>query len=239
MKKRPRNYLPALAGLAFTTLSIGAAAQAPSPGPAPLPAADARQKIPVTLFGQPCFLQGPLDPKILRSIHAVSPEQIVTPFGPGRTRDQTKQSIDKLDKTAGLPPLLDRYHERMGRQLRAQLAFLEGLDNARKTGKPDAIRTAAKPHLRPGRLKDFEGVVAKLPQTGAEPVFEAFADSTDSDAEEEFHRAIRKLNVQYNCNFDVEDAASSDGTASDEEEPEPKPALKSTTAKGKKKGPAR
>ena len=178
-------------------------------------AAGPETRVPVTLFGQPCVLKGPLDEKTLKAVHAISPEQIAPPFTSSRTREQTRRAIEHLRETTGLPSGLDRYRDQLGSELKAQLAFLEGLESARRAGNGSPLVTAAKAYVKPSREKEFEALAAKFPARGSqqatvlEQLFDFYSDAWQTDApegsEEEFHRAIRKLGIQYVCNFDSGD----------------------------------
>ena len=194
----------------------------------------AEARVSVNLFGQPCMLHGPLDPKTLSALHSLSPEQLVPPFGASRTIDQTKRALDKLEKATGLPPGLERYRDKQSQQLKAQLAFLGGIEVARKANQAAPLIAAARPLIRPSRVKELEALAAKIPKgaPGApsaaqltDQLCEFFNNATDSnDAEEEFHRAIRRLKVQYDCNYDE------GGAADGEEDEAPPPAKKSAPA---------
>jgi hypothetical protein len=167
-------------------------------------ASTASTEIRVTLFGQPCLLSGPLDEGTLRTIHAISPEKTPAP----ETADQARQLLERLRKLpAGVPSALDRYREKLGKRVAAQLAYFEGLAGARKNGgKADALLAATREHLIGGkRAKEFEELARKTDLGGAageEALSLAYSEAIEPSPEEEFHRAIQRLNVRYTCSFE-------------------------------------
>jgi hypothetical protein len=155
----------------------------------------------VNLFGQPCVLQGPVDAKSLKAIHSLSPEQIYPSRDGPLATDPTRQALDRL-KTSTIPTALEPYRERLTKRLQAQLALLEAIDSYRKIKKPAPLLEAAGTFLKGKRLKEFE-VLAK--KGDIESAFDLFSDGIEAaDPEEEFHRAIGRMKVQYTCSFDAE-----------------------------------
>lgn len=165
----------------------------------------------VSLFGQPCVLQGPVDAKILKAIHSLSPEQLYPERGPTLLADPTRRALDKL-KATPVPSALDRYRERLTRRLEAQAVLLDSLESFRKTHKPAPVLAIARKYLAGKQLKEFESALKR-----AEPVkdlasergrdvldvvFDAFSERIEADPEEEFHRAIHRMQVQYTCSFE-------------------------------------
>ncbi|MEK7396186.1 MAG: hypothetical protein AAB116_04560 [Candidatus Poribacteria bacterium] len=161
-------------------------------------------EITVNLFGQPCLLTGPLDKETLKIIHSISPEQLY-PHEPEYA--STMQALKKLRAVKSLPPSLDRYKDRLAKRLEAQLSFFEGLATAKKPGKIPFLN-AVKPHIK-GNSSAFTSAVNKLVfseasnnQEKLDTVFELYNEIIEPDPEEDFHRAIKKLNVQYTCVFE-------------------------------------
>lgn len=158
----------------------------------------------VKLLGKPCLLQGPFDEPTLNSIHSIGPDQIYPSFASPdsqEARQTTRQAIDKV-KTVNnqLPSVFDRYREKLAKRLEAQLAFLDAL----KLGKSEGLIKAARKYLEKNAEKRFETLLKK--KTSAketqDQLFEIYNDGIEPDPEEEFHRALKKLNVQYTCSFE-------------------------------------
>jgi hypothetical protein len=198
--------------------------------PAAWSAAFAAQ-IHVTLFSQPCELQGPQDEATLQAIHAASPEQVHPPLTETPTEEQVRKGLEKLRAAKPLPAALEIYRERSVRRLEAEVAFFEGWTQARKARGADALLDAVKKHLRAGPpAAEFTTLARKLlgaakgaPKGGAagqapaaemsggkDPfnsenqgkLYEVLGRSIEPDPEEEFHRTIRKMRVQYVCTFE-------------------------------------
>ncbi len=75
----------------------------------------------------------------------------------------------------------------------------------------------SKAKLIPRKLKEFETALKKADaaKTLAKPatqesLLEAFNDSIEPDPEEEFHRAIQRLGVQYTCSFEESEDKTED-----------------------------
>jgi hypothetical protein len=175
-------------------------------------------EIRVTLFGQPCTLQGPAAEGSLKAIHAISPEQIYPTFEPGEKSSAVKVALEKLHANKDVPGGLDLYKELLGKRLEAQSAFLTGLEEAEKTKKSDAFLAKTKPFLSESRQKSFEMLAKKFdnPLTAVQraetvqQLFLSFGDSLPSDPEEEFHKAIHRMKVQYICSFEESGEESGD-----------------------------
>jgi hypothetical protein len=178
----------------------------------PALAAAQMSEIRISLFGQPCLLQGPVDTRTLKTIHSVSPEELYPQRGATLSSEPTRKALDKLKSIAGVPSGLDRYRERLGKRLEAQLVALEAIESLRKTRKAAALTEAGKKFLSGRRLKEFDSSVAKalaIKDLGSEKgrealdaVFDGFSDGIEGDPEEEFHRAIHRMNIQYTCSFE-------------------------------------
>lgn len=168
-----------------------------------------------TLFGNPCTLKGPakLGEAGLKLIHQMGPERIPLPS----QLEETKKHLTALKKQTGTPAGLDRYKDLLIKRLSAQQAFFEGLALAKKNRKIDALLQAVKPFQTADRAKRFEAQMAKMEkEKGAqfwsllaknefqEDVTLVFADSVDPMPEEEFHKALTKMGVAYDCSFEVQ-----------------------------------
>jgi hypothetical protein len=173
-------------------------------------------KIHVTLLGQPCLLEGPYDEATLKSIHSIGPAQLypnLSASEPSNSRENAKKALDTIRNTPTLPSLLDRYRERLGRRLEAQIQFLESLEGFKKNQKIPPLLKIGKRYLQDRDLRSFEATAKKLdgPRKGAsastirdliEQLMDTFNDGIERDPEEEFHRAIKKMTVQYTCSFE-------------------------------------
>jgi hypothetical protein len=168
-------------------------------------------EIRVTLFGQPCLLQGPLDEASLKTIHAISPEQLFPNAQQNLTTEQIKRAQSRL-QASKLPSFLDRYRERLSRRLEALLGFYGGLEAARKARKAAPLIAGAHKRVPAKRAKEFESLAHKLDgikdfdsdraREIADQLFDIYGEGIEADPEEEFHRAIQRANVQYTCSFE-------------------------------------
>ncbi len=177
-------------------------------GAATPPAGPRTTDIQVTLFGQTCLLSGPFDQGTLQSIHSISPEKIP----PSLSLEQAKAAALKLEAAKGLPAGLSKYRESLSRRVGAQVGFLEALAHARQSGKSAVLLQAVTPLLSEAKLEGFRTKLKRIDSaTGGnstrwnsaaiEQLSEAFQDALDPHPEEEFHRAIQRLKVQYTCSY--------------------------------------
>jgi hypothetical protein len=178
-----------------------------------------KAKISVTLFGQPCSLEGPLTQAQLKAIHSVSPEEICSPFSSERTPDETRKAIERLKGISGLPGSLDRYRDRLARRLNAELAFLESMQDAKKSKNAQSLVENTKDYILTPKRKEFDALAkafvateadsAKRKELGSQ-LFDFYNDAIDASPEDEFHRAIRTMNVQYTCSFEESEEGESE-----------------------------
>jgi hypothetical protein len=183
-------------------------------------AGSANHEIKVTLFGQPCTLQGPLDESVLRSIHAISPEQIYPTFSLQTKPTTIEQAILKL-RGNSFHGDLDSYKDRLEKRLQAEDAFLTGLQDTQRVGKTESLLANAKKFIPDSKQKSFETLAKKLDAkdlTAAQrketldQLFESYSETMPSDPEEEFHSVIHRMKVQYLCTFE-ESGSDSDDSA--------------------------
>jgi hypothetical protein len=172
-------------------------------------AAAASKEIRITLFGQPCLLQGPLDEKALRTVHSLSPDQLYPARENTLAAGPTRRALEKLRGTTGAPAGLDRYRERLAKRLEAQLLLLTAIETSRADGKAASLLAASKAKLSGKRQKEFDAAAKKAETaktlTKAETLdalFDSFSDGIEPDPEEEFHRSIQRMGVQYACSFE-------------------------------------
>ncbi len=174
-------------------------------------------EIHVILLGQPCLLAGPFDNTTLELVHSVGPAQIYPNFTnlnqPG-TRDQVSRALLKSQNAKKLPNLLERYRERLTSRLQRQLRFIQALQGQSKI---DALLKLGRGAIQGPEIKKFESILK--PKRGpeeentvrpeaAEQLFELYTDAIEPDPESEFHRAIKKLQIQYNCSFEESEPES-------------------------------
>lgn len=167
----------------------------------------ASHQIHVSLFGQPCLLQGPVDEAMLKLIHSLSPEQLYPDPDAAATAAPTRKAVEKLRAVTGAPAALDRYRDRLAKRLEAQLALLDALDAFRKDHRAEAVAAVGKAHLNSQHLKDFVAALRKAEggkpaDSALDAVVDAYNDGIEADPEEEFHRAIQRIGVQYACSFE-------------------------------------
>ncbi len=189
-----------------------------------------KQEIKVTLFGQACTMSGPFPTATLQWIHDVSPEKVP----PDQTLDQMKKTRTALSGAKNISPEIDLYRDHLRKRISAKIAFEEAVREAKKKGNNlksfETFMINVKEHINPLQLSAFESAMKK---TFAERnstwdgdwitlLKEKFSESIQPETEEEFHKAIRKANIQYGCNFD--DGA--DDAEDEEEAPAPTAAPK-------------
>ncbi len=159
----------------------------------------------VMLFGQPCQMQGPdpLSEVQLKAIHQVSPEQ--TPLAD--SIQALRSSLERLKPSPDTPEVLGRYIEQRAKAVGTRIAFEEALQAARKARSPQQFAGAIQPMVHPRRLKGLSRQFEKALQAGNSPsaweqIRLDFAEVSGPDGEEDFHRALRKLKVAYQCSFE-------------------------------------
>ena len=173
-------------------------------------------QIKVSLFGQPCVLEGPMSESALKSIHAISPEQLYPTFEPGESADSAKKALEKLNAARELPSAFDTYREGFRKRLEAEVPFLARIVSAHRDDRADLLLADAKKFLPEAKQKAFETLAMKLeskeiphPQKKqiVQELFDYYNDAIPPPPEEEFHRAIHQLKVQYVCTFEENEAA--------------------------------
>jgi hypothetical protein len=159
----------------------------------------------VMLFGQPCQLQGPasVSDAQLKVIHQVSPEQ--TPLGD--SVQVLRTSLERLKPSAEMPEVLGRYLEQRAKAVGTRISFEEALQSARRNRSSQEFSNAIQPMVHPRRLKGLARQFEKALQAGNSPsaweqIRLDFAEVSGPDGEEDFHRAVRKLKVIYQCSFE-------------------------------------
>lgn len=217
------NLTPLKSKLFWKTWVLGAAVFAGSvvPTQADDPGAK-KQEIKVTLFGQSCMMNGPFQKSTLQWIHDISPEKLP----PELTLDQMKKVRSKLASPTSVSPEIDLYRDHLRKRVSARIAFAEAVREAKKKGNNaksfDTFMVNVKEHINPIQLSSFETSMRKVfaersltwNDEWVGVLKERYEGVIQPETEEEFHKAIRKANVQYSCDFDE----SSDDREEDEEE---------------------
>jgi hypothetical protein len=174
----------------------------------------------VTLFGQPCMLKGPVDDSVLKAIHAISPEQAIPDFT--LEESKFKAALEAVNKASGLPSALDHYKEKLTLRLQAEEGFLEGLQAAKKSGSMEQLLAVTKKFRQAKPSRVFEKAARAFPvkdlakNSGStitdslQELFDSYSDCIEQDPEEEFHRAIRLIKVQYACTFEENEEGDSE-----------------------------
>jgi hypothetical protein len=215
--------ISSLLSATFLTVSFGATAFG-APG-APAVPEEKNQEIKVTLFGQPCTMSGPFAKNSLSLLHEISPEKIP----PDLTLDQMKKVRAKTGDLKGMPMPIEQYRDHLRKRLSAKIAFEEAVAQAKKSKEPrkeiDPFLTNLKEHISTLQYAGFAETTKKAFETGGgvwndaflTPLRERFEGSIQPDTEEEFHRAIRIVKIQYVCAFDDSDHRGGDDDYSDGE----------------------
>ena len=173
-------------------------------------------EIKVQLFGQPCLLTDS-DPSAtthltetqLKTIHTVSPEQLPPPT----SADEARKLKTKILSAGKLPTSLDRYRDLILKRIDGLLAFFQAASKFKQNKNTTQLLTALKPHLNEKRVKNLEREMKKYEGKTTvkitEPMLEEMRDYYEENSnfpattvEEEFHRAIARINVRYQCTFE-------------------------------------
>ena len=160
--------------------------------------------LPVTLFGQPCQLEGELSREQLEQIHAISPEQIP----PAEDEKAAQGAVNRLKKAGPLPSSLESYREKALRHFEAWASFHRGLELSRKAGSPDAFIVATRSFLLPHSSQaflnrsEFQAKSAAWTETTRERLQQAYESAIAGRPDEDFHGALQLLGVRYECAFD-------------------------------------
>ena len=164
-------------------------------------------QIQVKLFGNICLLKGPVTEASLRAVHAVSPEQLP----PVDSVDQIKAQIQRVQSVTSLPPLLSEYRDKIQKRLEAWAGFYDALSALKQDSKSDAIYIVSKKFIATDRQASFESTLKTLlpkdstkglSSSTVDQIKETYERYIESDPQEEFHRVIRKLKIQYICSFE-------------------------------------
>lgn len=171
--------------------------------------AHASTELKVTLFGTPCTLSGPLGVQGLKAVHAVSPEQALPTIEASdlqKASKQIKRALESVRAAKPVPAALDRYRERLTKRLEALGAFSDAWVAAKAQRKSAPLIAAGQKYSQGKDAKPFEQLAKKV-EAGvsadlAEQLFDLYSSMIEPDPEEDFHRAIERINVRYSCTFE-------------------------------------
>jgi hypothetical protein len=174
----------------------------------------------VLLFGQPCSLDGPPEftEAQLRAIHQVSPEQ--TPLSDNFAA--VRSSLDRIQSAGELPPAFVKYRDLRKSRLDARSKFEDAVAKAHRSGDAAAFAESTRGLLHSRRhavlVKKLQAALKAGPSPRAwDQVRDYFAEFAGPDGEEDFHRTLRRLKIQYHCSFEAErgeDETSAEATPS-------------------------
>lgn len=174
-------------------------------------------RINVTLLGQTCLLQGPVEEGTLKAIHALGPAQLYPNLvlsEPKSAKNQIKHALSKLQSGSApqLPSqmalLLKPYREKLINRLEAQLAFLEAAELVNKSHDPQPLQNLEAKFFKKPDTRSFEAALKKLKgpikgpnhyQEIMDQIFDTYNDEIEPDPENAFHKAIEKVEIQYRC----------------------------------------
>jgi hypothetical protein len=114
---------------------------------------------------------------------------------------------------------LDRYRDKLSNRFKAQLAFLNAMEEYKNTHQPASLQKVGKEYLTPKGFRSFLTPLKKLETAKKNPsqeretleqIFDTYNEEIEPDPESEFHRAIKKLNVQYTCSFEDSEESTGD-----------------------------
>lgn len=209
LTKNSPNYVP----IVFLGIALGIYTCPWSKSDSAWAKTSPQTEIHITLLGQPCLLQGPFDEFTLKTIHSIGPAQLYPVIALEEIKNSKKsaqKAIEKLRLSSSLPSLLDRYKAKLTRRLEAQIGFLDAIETLSESGEYEAIIKMSKNYLKKADYQKLKNkVIALKPsskslknQDKANQLFDFYNDLIEPDPEEEFHRAIKKLNIQYRCSFE-------------------------------------
>ncbi len=170
------------------------------------------EEIQVTLFGQPCTMNGPFPRATLTLLHEISPEKVP----PMASVELMKKIRAKTALLKTVPFTIEQYRDHLRKRLSAKIALEEGLATAKKSKPADSRRALEslfknlKEHISSLQYPPFETSTKKAFETAGAVWNDAFVDSLrerydgaiQPETEEEFHKAIRLAKIQYICVFD-------------------------------------
>lgn len=167
----------------------------------------------VNLLGQPCLLRGPFEEKVLKSIHLIGPDQMYMELSvtdPESSGTRLSNALKKLQTIKNLPPILDLYREHLKKRFTAQKAFFDSW----KVASTEALMKPAQLYLHGEKLHSYQNALMRLLDTQGkeagretssdqkDQLLEIFNEGIEPNPENEFHRSLRKLRVEYHCAFD-------------------------------------
>jgi hypothetical protein len=174
-------------------------------------------EIHITLLGQPCLLQGPFDELTLRAVHGIGPAQIYPNLSVEdlkTSKDQAQRALETIKTAKHIPSLLDLYKDRLERRLTAQIAFMDGLLHSGEQIQTQSFIKKLDHFLKSADLQQLEVLLRKVKthlkhteqyRESLDQAFDYYNEKIETDPESEFHKAIKKLHIQYTCSFEESD----------------------------------
>lgn len=174
-------------------------------------------EIKVQLFGQPCLLIETAELTVsritenqLKTIHSISPEQLPPPT----TVDEARKLKTKIQAGGKIPASLDRYHDLILKRVDGLIVFFQAAAKFKQNKNASQLLGSVKPFLNERRVKNFDRELKRYhgknaPAKITEPMLEELRDYYEENSnfptttvEEEFHRAIARMNIRYQCTFE-------------------------------------
>lgn len=158
--------------------------------------------IPVRLFESKCTLSGPkarFSASDLAQIHELSPERVLT----FTTADAAQASLIKLTKLKPPTPELEAYVSQARTYAERVSQFLEGTEALRADKNREKFLSALSGKLTRRQKTHLEEIAGRvLAGEETDILIASFGETLGAAPDEEFHRSIRRMKINYNCVFD-------------------------------------
>lgn len=158
--------------------------------------------IPVKLFESRCTLSGPssrFKAADLTQIDNLSPERVLT----FQNVDEAQAAMAQLEKTKAPTPELEPYLTQARVYAKKVALFLGSAEMLRADKNRDRFvkMVSGSPTNRQKKhLEELAGRVLAGEETDV--LLASFSETMGAAPDEEFHRAIRRMKINYNCVFD-------------------------------------
>lgn len=158
--------------------------------------------IPVRLFESKCTLSGPksrFSVEDLTRIHDLSPEKTLT-FS---TSDAAKDSVVRLDRLKAPAPELESYLSQSRVYALKLSEFLQKAEALKTDKNKERFLAELSAKLTRRQRRHLEDLASRvLAGEETEVLIASFGETLGVAPDEEFHRAIRRMKINYNCVFD-------------------------------------
>lgn len=159
----------------------------------------------------PCTLKGPFQANQLKDIHAVGPAQVL----PDLKLENFSSTIKALEsalaklKGAALPHELDHYRRRAESRVTEQLDLFRVLEKIERTKNVSLITEPIQKWAK-GDTKQIEEAFKAAwthhwDQGKLSQALDTYNEAIEPDPEVEFHSILKRLQVEYLCNFGESD----------------------------------